>query len=35
MNEEMRVIASEFLQKLARTDLVVDKAFELPHRPRQ
>jgi hypothetical protein len=34
MNEEMRVIAGEFLQKLARTDLVVDKAFELPHRPR-
>jgi transposase len=34
MNKEIRVIASEFLEKLARADLVVCKAFELSHRPR-
>ena len=32
MNEEMRVIASEFLQKPARANLVVYKALELSHR---
>lgn len=35
MHEEIRSLPCEPLKKLARTDLTVSKAFELPHHPYQ
>jgi hypothetical protein len=35
MDEEIRVLPGESLEKLAGADLVPCKALELPHRPRQ